>query len=464
MLKNKIIVLYIAFFSIAVLFPSISSVCYLMVITANFIAIYTHNGKELPIISTIILGTEVYSILNIFVCIVALAMNEEIKFEKDKEYSKRLCICGILLVGLSFFNALKNDAIWNLAFYLLYLSILVICYKAIRNHLDYINSINCVKSLIYLEFIITCLRVAKHHIIAPGDRCVGTLGNAHYFGNWIILSLIFLCSCIKKNKSNIITYFSLSDIILVPASLIMLYLSDAKAIWISFVLALILYLFIEIITVKNSNAVFFTIIGMYAAFYVSLWVISLPSIKTIIEEKAPDVFPYLYANGWNGRVNYASVTLFDSLKGISFFTGFGLGQYGSRVSNAFAYDVMFRNDSAINNFIASNFQPRHIDEFANLVSYYNDDFVSTIQWRSAVLSYPFSSFIALIAETGITGVLFVSIWLNRALKNAENRFAVIYFLSVCIFDLYFDNFQCVFAVIIYAFVIKANRKVCEYDT
>lgn len=464
MFKNKIIVLYIVFFSIAVFLPSISSICYLIVIAANFITIYTHNDKELPIISTIILGTEVYSILNIFICITALAINEELQFEKNTEHSKKLCICGTLLVGISFYNAINNSAVWNLLFYLLYLLILIVCYKSIKDKLDYSNSIDSVKYLLYLEFIITCERIIKYHILKPGDWCVGTLGNAHYFGNWIILSLIFLYSCIKNNKKNAMLCFSLLDVFLIPTSLIMLYLSDAKAILISFMLALVLYLFIEIITVKSSNAIFFTIIGMYAAFYIGLWVISLPSVKSLIIDKSPNVYPYLYTSGWNGRVNFASSTLFDSLKGIRLLTGYGLGQYGSRVSNAFAYDVMFRNDSSINNFIASNFQPSHVDKFANLVSYYNDDFVSTIQWRSAVLSYPFSSFIALIAETGMIGVIFASVWLNKTLKNAESRFAIIYFLSVCIFDLYFDNFQCVFAVIIYAFVIKANRKVNEYDT
>lgn len=464
MLKNKIIVLYIVFFSIAVFLPSISSICYLIIIATNFVTLYTHNDRELPIISTIVLGTEVYSILNIFICITAFAINEEIQFEKDTEHSKRLCICGILLAGISLYNSINNDAIWNFILYLLYLLILIVCYRAIQDKLDYYKSISSVKSLIYLEFIITCERIIKYHILTPGDWCVGTLSNAHYFGNWIILSLVFLYSCIKNNKKNAISCFSLLDIVLIPTSLMMLYLSDAKAIIISFILALVLYLFIEIITVKNSNALFFTIIGMYVVFYIGLWVMSLPSVKTTIIEKSPNIYPYLYTNGWNGRVNFASSTLFDSLRGIRFFTGYGLGQYGSRISNAFAYDIMYRNDSSINSFIASNFQPSHVDKFANLVSYYNDDFVSSIQWRSAVLSYPFSSFIALIAETGIIGVVFVSTWLNKTLKNAENRFAIVYFLSVCIFDLYFDNFQCVFAVIIYAFVIKTNRKVHGYDT
>lgn len=231
--------------------------------------------------------------------------------------------------------------------------------------------------------------------------------------------------------------------------LLMLYLADAKGIIISFVIALIMYLLIRILSARSANVMLWTILGMYVAVIVLVGILSVPSVRAFLQDKVPEASIYLYKDGWNGRYQYAYGTIFDSLANIKSVFGYGLGQYGSRVSNAFAYNVMWRNSNFINDFISNMFSPHYVENYAKYVSYFQQDLVNQIIWRSAVLTYPFSSFLALLSETGIVGVITVANLINKAFKKSSNKFMIVYFFSICIFDIYFDDFPCVIALIIY---------------
>lgn len=157
---------------------------------------------------------------------------------------------------------------------------------------------------------------------------------------------------------------------------------------------------------------------------------------------------YLYLDGWNGKFNYIRGTFLNELQGIRFFTGYGLGQYGSRIANLFAYDVMWRTDNGVNNLIAAFFAPHHIPEYVKYIEFYDEYFVSQIGWRSAVLSYPFNSFTALLAETGIIGVILSAGVINSYARKSYCSIIAYYFLAANFFDLYFDNYPCVALIIV----------------
>lgn len=84
-----------------------------------------------------------------------------------------------------------------------------------------------------------------------------------------------------------------------------------------------------------------------------------------------------------------------------------------------------------------------IPEYIPYASAYNADVVSRIQWLSAVLTYPFSSLVALLGETGLLGVGLVGLMLCRLRLGSCSQALVSLFIGACITDLYFDHIQVV---------------------
>ena len=241
--------------------------------------------------------------------------------------------------------------------------------------------------------------------------------------------------------------------------LVMIYLSDAKSLLIALGIGTIGYIVFE---KRNAHKYSFMIflIAFCACLFALFAVLYSEPVKNYISKASKLLGLYLYGDGWNGKFDYIRGTLLEELQSVRLLLGFGLGQYGSRVANLFAYDVMWRSDNGINNMVAALFKPHWIPQYVQYVRYYNADFVSQIGWRSAVLSYPFNSITAMIAETGIIGVIFFSKVFNSYVKESECKILAYYFAVACFFDLYFDNFPCV-AIIIFVILntrVKRGRR------
>lgn len=85
----------------------------------------------------------------------------------------------------------------------------------------------------------------------------------------------------------------------------------------------------------------------------------------------------------------------------TWFFGTGFGKFGSRASNVFAYDVLYKTE---NNKISS-FIPSHSSIWVKkyMSDLYTKNVYEGIQWRSANLSTPFSGMITAKGELGIIG-------------------------------------------------------------
>lgn len=460
-MRNKRIslVLLLLMFSISVAVPSISSICMIAIVGINFILIVTKSDLELAVLSTMIMGSEVFALLNAFVSIIGLIItNGGLKKPKGTIKKNIGLVLGMILLN-SIINGILNNTLVNVIFYILYLLVLVLCFTGFSDSLEVNKSIVAVKSLIIIEFVATMIRIIVKRSITPGDYFTGTLNNAHFFGNWLILTgiLLFLLFKNKTLFEDVVLVskreFFFYSIIILP----MLYLADAKQIIVSLIIALLLYIIVKAFSLKKKNVLFWTIIGMYVSFFLVVWIFSLDGVKDFLITKLSFYSAYIYQEGWNGRYAFAYGTLFDSLANIRLFFGYGLGQYGSRVANAFAYSEMWRADNFINNFIANNFSPHFVPEFTRYVSYYDSNFVNLIRYRSAILSYPFSSFIALLGETGTVGTVLVANLINKYFYKSKAQLLIIYFISACIFDIYFDDFQCVIALILYLSIMKVKK-------
>ncbi len=440
-------IIYLILFSLSVAVPSLNSVCMIAIVGLNIIFIVTKTSIEFSVLSTMVMGNEVFSLLNAFVCLFGLLIINRTKIKHfHNRINREIAVVAGLLLANSVFNGIINNTLINSVFYVGYLLILYVCYEGFKETLFINNAVRSLTLIVMMEFIATVVRIGIVRSIQPGDYFAGTMNNAHFFGNWLVLTMIFLTT-IYRNKTSILK--KNKYICCMGLCLVMMYLADAKGIILSFFIAVVMYCFVKLFSVRKANAMLWTILGMYMGFAFLIWIFSVPSVQSLIQSKAPAYSMYLYRDGWNGRYQYSYGTLFNSLANIRAFLGYGLGQYGSRVSNVFAYDVMWRNNSFINDFIANHFSPHYVENYAKYVSYYTQELVDQISWRSAVLTYPFSSFLALLSETGIVGVILIANLINKAFKKTKNKFMIEYFISICIFDIYFDDFPCVIALIIY---------------
>lgn len=454
--------IYIMLFSLSVAIPSLNSACMIAIVGINFLYIITKNNIELSVLSTMVMGNEMFSLSNALVCIVGLVIIKRTGIKSRRwEVKGSIIFIACLILANSILNGIFNNTLINVIFYVGYLLILFVCYKGYSGVFKLRNSVKAIQQLIIIEAIATVIRIEISRTIKPGDYFAGTLNNAHFFGNWLVMTSIVLYILYKRrdqfglsksifSKNEIVIYFA--------AILAMLYLADAKQIVFSFIIAIAVYHFVKIISLRRNNVLFWTIIGMYIGVGLLLWLCCLDPVKNLLSSMIPGYSIHIYQNGFNGRYAFAYGTYFDSLANLRFFFGYGLGQYGSRVANAFAYSEMWRADNFINNFIANNFAPHFVPQFVRYIRYYNSEFVEMIQYYSAVLSYPFSSFIALLGETGIVGTSLVAYLINKEFKRSDAQFLIVYFLSMCVFDIYFDDFQCVIALILYLELFHKNLR------
>lgn len=457
MSENFLWITYMVVFGLDTLFPEYSSKIQLCIIMVNILGMVTNKkSKDIVLLSTFIFGSELLSILNIITyCI--FNPNKNIHIPKMKIYQ-------FITVIVILFNSIICSAIhgtgWNLLFEVVYLCILIgTGFVIAENRIDIKRLINITKKIILIEFFTTICIMLRTKSFSAGDLYYGTLGNAHYLGNLLIIIMLVLLCIECRNIYNFTSFFK-NNFWYILMIIFMLYLTDSKALDLSLVCAILLYFIVSAVTSEQSRCFIF-LMSLCMGMLVFIQTLYLPKVQHFIVRTNPVMSVYIYKDGWNAKFAYFKGTFFNLFSGIRLFTGYGLGQYGSRVANAFAYNVMWRNDNFINNFISSVFSPHYIPQFAEYVSIYTEEFVRQIRWRSAVLSYPFSSFIAFIAEYGFAGFGLFSYMVGKMVKHSKCKIIIAYFAFACIFDLYFDNFQCTGIVIFYICntILKENIEV-----
>ena len=92
------------------------------------------------------------------------------------------------------------------------------------------------------------------------------------------------------------------------------------------------------------------------------------------------------------------------------------------------------------------------------ISFYDKNFVDEIKWRSAVLTYPFNSFIAIIGEIGWLGLTFLCIYIEKIYKKSKYKNILLYFVLICLFDNYIDMFM-VMGLVLFFMSIKEDNQI-----
>lgn len=434
--------------------PSLRMITNFSIICFNvYIANSNQKNQGMALLSSFILSSEMYSLLNV---ILILLLNKRIRVKKQ---SNMIIILFSVMIINTFINALLYNTFINVLFYLTYLIILIIVVSCSENIIDNKTMIKTIRFFVIIEFISVLIIAINNRTLTPGDIFTGTLQSAHWLGNWTIINIMVLlhldaavknCSFWRSVKKNV-RYVILG--------LITLYLADAKSLVLAFAMGMLLYWIFEFV-IKGKNSFFVCMCSIYMILFLVSSILYSDIVHNFICNISSLFEQYIYSEGWNGKFLYITGTFTKSMRSLHSLVGYGFGQYGSRVANMFAYNVMWRNDNSINNFVATTFSPHFLEQYAQYVRYYDAYFVSQIGWRSAVLSYPFNSLTALIGETGIIGVLSFAYIAENKIRNSRCRFIAFYFFIACFFDIYFDIFPCVGIAI----VMLLNTQVIQKAT
>ena len=448
---NCLFAVYLLLFELAELLE-VNTIVLVIILIINVLVLLT-DRKQITFILllSLVMGNELISIISVLACLFVGRKKLPIK---RLGYKCWLFIFAIITT--SFFNAVVYGTYWNLVFELVYLSIIFLVATYTEGVINPESTLISIKKLLFIETIVMTTQIIKYKSLIPGDLYCGTFNSAHWFGNWLVCALVipFALSPWKqempwwKNIKLNITYCVLA--------LYCLYFSDAKHVILSFVVGSFFFLLYNKAFKKNGFFVF--VISSYLFMFFFSFVYTSPFIVDSLSSVSTEIETYLYSASLSGKFNYVFGVLNSDLIGPHFLFGYGLGQFGSRVSNLFAYSVMYRSDNAVNNLIASTFSPHYIKAFGDYISFYSPEFVENIKNISAVLSYPFNDFIAFIAETGFIGIIGFSLIANNYIQNSRTKLLAYYFFIVCFFDIYFGDFSCIAMVIIIIKLTKIDKE------
>lgn len=272
------------------------------------------------------------------------------------------------------------------------------------------------------------------------DTITGTMISAHYLG---VFLLVYLYISIKKSNWQNKRF----KIIKIVSCVFLLFISDAKHVWIMFVVAFLISVLLRKLKVKNPITVVGVILTVGVVSFVYL---GNNGGLTFLTNHFGAATTYLYDTNYNKKMLFFSNTL-EKMYGINGLVGFGVGQYGSQVSVSMAKGIIYSWDSSLQNYSYA------IRPYADAISgVMTEWYVKTgITNSSMVLGYPLVSFIAIFAELGVIGFLFLLRLFDRFFKN-DNPIFMIFFLFITLFDTYFE-IPCVFVVLLIATQI-ANEK------
>lgn len=317
-------------------------------------------------------------------------------------------------------------------------------YYCILRSLDTFNmkfSENTILSVFDKMFFLQIITVIIEYLITheTADALTGTMISAHYLG-------VFLCIyayVLFKNIARIKNYMFIIKIVLM---LLVLYFSDAKHVIAIFVFAAILSKLYSVFRVKRK--LLCTMIFMTLLICISLVLIE----KGVLSLNSNLFVTYVMNSQYNKKIQLYTST-FKKMIGINGLFGYGVGLFGSQICLTLAKGIIYSWDSSLSNYIFA------ISPYEQVVDGLMTEWYTIygIPNSSMVLSYPFVSYIPLVAELGLFGlVMFMNI-LDRNLKDCKCIF-VIAFLLLTNFDTYFE-IPCVFILILIAENISKRKPI-----
>lgn len=363
---------------------------------------------------------------------------------KNVKIDKEIVLIATVILAISFAQAWRAGTVANIVISAAYLCFVCLLAFASSRAVSFDALLRCTCCFVIGQFIVSLLICAKTGFV-PGDVHCGTLFNAHFFGVVCLVAFVLVVCGWRRGDMSIGHMVAFAVMLA-----FMMWIADAKAAIGAGAACIVVFAFFWAVKSGFGTITVFLWAVILALMTGSL-LMTLPGARELLTGEG---FPlasffrdYVYANGPQNKFDFFMGTASQMTNDGHILFGYGLGTYGSRFANMLGYTYTYRDPSAFNDLAASLFSSRMIPEYIPFASAYNADLVSIIQWYSAVLTYPFSSIIALVGETGLFGVVAVGIVLRKLRLGFTSQLIVALFIGVCITDLYFDHLQVIGLVI-----------------
>lgn len=361
---------------------------------------------------------------------------------ENKLISKKLRINEIIFIIYIFTIGLLNCCIYDGIIIAVLFQTCV--YYCILRSLDTFNmkfSEDTILSVFDKMFFLQIITVTIEYLITheTADALTGTMISAHYLG-------VFLCIYAYVLFKNIARIKNFMFIIKIVLMLLVLYFSDAKHVIAIFVFSVFLSKLYSVFRVKRKllcTMIFMTLLICITLVLIEKGVLSLNS----------NIFvTYVMNSQYNKKIQLYTST-FKKLIGINGLFGYGVGLFGSQICLTLAKGIIYSWDSSLSNYIFAISPYKQVVD-GLMTEWYT---IYGIPNSSMVLSYPLVSYIPLVAELGLFGlVMFMNI-LDRNFKDCKCIF-VIAFLFLTNFDTYFE-IPCVFILILIAENISKRKPI-----
>lgn len=347
-------------------------------------------------------------------------------------FSKEIIIffCYSLISGIINCLWYKGSFINLIIEFLLYYFYIVII-KSLSNSNSHLKCEWLLNRLFLLEVIVSFIQLIYFRNI--GDCITGTMISAHYLGTFFLAFLYFYQKVYKNNKiSKFLPFFILI--------LFELYITDAKHVWICFLLAFFINIVLSKVKVRKKIivCVFLMLVFILGGIKYFQWTVDnhspLSTNKFIVD--------YIYTSPYNNKFVFFRNTI-NELESINGLTGFGMGQYGSQVCISRAKGIIYSYNHDYHKYNVA-IEPYKKSIEGLMTKWYVEH---GIEYSSMVLGYPLVSFVPFVAELGIAGLLLFLLVLEQLLGQDTDKTLVFMFFLMSVFDTYFE-IPCVFILMI----------------
>lgn len=331
---------------------------------------------------------------------------------------------SLLFFSVSLLSAVINHVIWggslfNTLFQLLfYMYIFFMFAFAVDKKYSFSHTV--LFQLFLVEVIMGLLQIVITGKV--GDAVTGTLVSAHWYGVFLIAYGYWFIKGRKTRwkKNNIL-------ILLVVAS--MVFLADAKHIYLCFGIAIIVQIIIKHLKIKRQL--------LFVALGLTIGIFFLPLICEWLKNTifSNNIYVKLYIENPNFNSKYLYIKKMIENMGIfNGLFGFGLGQFGSQICLTMAKGIIYPWQYGNTMFVIAA-QPFR-EAITGLMSrWYVEEGIAL---SSMVLSYPLVSIVGLIAENGIIGVILLFNAIEKIVDKYENSILLIMMLLLFVFDTYLE--------------------------
>ncbi|MGE5092886.1 MAG: hypothetical protein ACM3OH_12030 [Bacillota bacterium] len=294
------------------------------------------------------------------------------------------------------------------------------------------------------------------------DMTSGTTPSAHHLGIALLLFAVFLVALNAASRRRVLVW-------LLAAVVFVFLMTDSKHVILSAVPAGLVFAAIVLWPALAARwRRVLTVAGVIVAVTVGP-LLAVKAARILVDGLWR---PYIVLAKINPKVQLVMRTgELLSHGSLDTWIGYGPGSYATRAATIRATDVLFKEAQRLPDFIPPYTSPAYRSVAYDL---YTADIVATAQFRSGVLTNPFSSLIGIVGEYGIAGsaVVALFLWLLARAgfrrwrdEGADRRvraagatlgFAVPFLVCLGIFDSYFEQPDITAAIVTLALLALAD--------